>query len=473
MNINIESIKIGKNRRPIDESKVIAIAESMKLIGQLSPVIINEDMELIAGAHRVEAAKRLGWPTIQGELANYDYIMINLANELGVTQRPEKCLKCDNDSDFTIEKKDKIYCWICQNCKELYSIDLPNINLISELFSIDENLMRNNLSKAEEGEYLLRRDEIIESFGSGEKIDINKDNLKVTSMSEKTQARRKDSVKGLDKEVLELVKGLDIANNQSELLKLVKLSKADQMGFINELSLGLVSSVDEYMARKKQRDLNNTYIPEINIADYNVSFDRIRDKSIDLIITQPPDIGTSDFIESILAACLPKIKVDGRCFMFIDPTPEVVYKYLDIFYSRGDNWKHLDLLNILVFHYKNFEHKTGIPYFADNARFVLHIAGETVENLNASGSSLNSVMEYKADMNDIGVLLPQGLVSKLIGIASKENDMILDPYMRDDCVLRNASAMGRRSVGFSEDLELAKFADRGYRIKTNQDVAVF
>ncbi len=42
-----------------------ALMESLKKHGQLNPIIINRSYELIAGFRRLEAAKRLGWKSIE------------------------------------------------------------------------------------------------------------------------------------------------------------------------------------------------------------------------------------------------------------------------------------------------------------------------------------------------------------------------------------------------------------------------
>jgi len=41
-----------------------SLAESMKRYGQISPIVINKKNILIAGGRRLEAAKHLGWRTI-------------------------------------------------------------------------------------------------------------------------------------------------------------------------------------------------------------------------------------------------------------------------------------------------------------------------------------------------------------------------------------------------------------------------
>ncbi len=74
MQIPIESITVKTRVRksPGDLSQLV---QSMKNYGQLSPVVVNRRSELIAGHRRLEAARRLGWRTI-------DAIVVNKESEL-------------------------------------------------------------------------------------------------------------------------------------------------------------------------------------------------------------------------------------------------------------------------------------------------------------------------------------------------------------------------------------------------------
>ena len=66
--VTIDVITIGSSRRAIDGATVDALAASMEKIGLKTPITIrsNDDTMaiLVAGAHRLEAAKRLGWDKI-------------------------------------------------------------------------------------------------------------------------------------------------------------------------------------------------------------------------------------------------------------------------------------------------------------------------------------------------------------------------------------------------------------------------
>jgi len=100
-------IIIKNSRRPIDENIVIELADSIRETGLLNPIIINKDNVLIAGAHRLEACRKLGWEEVDCNVVDLD-------------------------------------------------------GLKAELAEIDENLVRNELHYLERGKYLNRRKRIYE-----------------------------------------------------------------------------------------------------------------------------------------------------------------------------------------------------------------------------------------------------------------------------------------------------------------------
>lgn len=113
--ISIDSIKVGDRHRDFDPAKVDALAGSMREIGLQYPihVFLGDDNDgaqafiLVAGRHRLEAAKKLGW-------ARIDAIQVDLSE----AER--------------------------------------------EIWEISENLHRAGLTKAEEAQHLQRYAELIE-----------------------------------------------------------------------------------------------------------------------------------------------------------------------------------------------------------------------------------------------------------------------------------------------------------------------
>lgn len=62
--IEINEIKIENSRRAIDDATVQKLAQSMEQVGLLNPITVDYENNLIAGAHRLAAAKKLGWERI-------------------------------------------------------------------------------------------------------------------------------------------------------------------------------------------------------------------------------------------------------------------------------------------------------------------------------------------------------------------------------------------------------------------------
>ena len=109
MKIAINEIKINSERREASLKGIGELARSISEIGLLNPITVDQDHNLIAGLHRLEAVKRLGW--------------------------------------------DEIECTVC---------GLEGLQ--AELAEIDENVVRTALSTIEYGELLERRKEIYESL---------------------------------------------------------------------------------------------------------------------------------------------------------------------------------------------------------------------------------------------------------------------------------------------------------------------
>ena len=107
--LQICEITVKPGRREATPAHIRAMADSLSSIGLLNAITIDRNHVLIAGLHRLEAAKLLGWDSI-------------------------RCLVIDLD------------------------------NLQAELAEIDENFIRMDLLPVERGDLLARRKEIYESI---------------------------------------------------------------------------------------------------------------------------------------------------------------------------------------------------------------------------------------------------------------------------------------------------------------------
>lgn len=121
MQIAIDRIQVNPGRREALPDAVRELADSISAVGLLNPITVDRDNTLIAGLHRLEAAKLLGWTEIECHVSSLE-------------------------------------------------------GLQAELAEIDENFVRTDLEVMEFGKLLLRRKEIYEMLHPETKSGISQAN---------------------------------------------------------------------------------------------------------------------------------------------------------------------------------------------------------------------------------------------------------------------------------------------------------
>jgi ParB family chromosome partitioning protein len=110
MQIPLEEITVKKRVRK-NMGDIKALADSMRRIGQISPVVISEKNVLLAGGRRLEAAKFLGWKSINAVIAKLPEDISNL--EFEIEENKQRC-------DFSPEE-------MSNALRRLYRIKHPGI----------------------------------------------------------------------------------------------------------------------------------------------------------------------------------------------------------------------------------------------------------------------------------------------------------------------------------------------------------
>ena len=72
MRMKISDIKINSGRRDTQQRNVEELARSIAAVGLMNPVTVTQDNTLIAGLHRLEAVKLLGWTEIECVVSEAD-----------------------------------------------------------------------------------------------------------------------------------------------------------------------------------------------------------------------------------------------------------------------------------------------------------------------------------------------------------------------------------------------------------------
>ena len=213
---DISGIDTTNRLRPVDPDRVEALAASFSEIGQQQPVVVRpmtggaNGLILVAGAHRVAAAKRLGWTEIAA-------------------------------------------IWL----------DLDEAS--ARLVEIDENLIRNELSEIDRALSLTERKRIYEALypqtahGKAKKpkkmdekgkvanlatfASFSKDAAQRTGLSDRTIRRAVELAGALSPDAIALIRGTQLADNQSQLKALASLEPVDQIRVAREISEGRAGNV--------------------------------------------------------------------------------------------------------------------------------------------------------------------------------------------------------------------------------------
>lgn len=216
MLVLISEIKVPAGRREVKAEDVADLADSIKQVGLLNPITITPDHTLIAGNHRLEAAKQLGWTEIE-------------------------CTVCDISG------------------------------LLAELAEIDENFVRKSLSPIEFGDLLLRRKEIYEELHPETKAGVSQalgmntvvgndvecklhttsksfvdDTAEKLGVNPSTIRRQVQTAKNLTPEAKNIIRSSDTDISKTNALKLSRLAPSQQEDAATQLVTGEISSVDEY-----------------------------------------------------------------------------------------------------------------------------------------------------------------------------------------------------------------------------------
>ena len=211
MLVPISEIKINAGRREADPEGVQELVDSISKVGLLNPITIDREHTLIAGLHRLEAAKLLGWTEIECNVSSLE-------------------------------------------------------GLLAELAEVDENVVRKGLSAVEYSDLLLRRKEIYEALHpetknggdqKSEKIRTSKcrsdsmksfvqDTAEKLGVGRRTVERQIQTAKNLTTEAKDIIRDTGTKITKKDALKLSRLEPEQQRDAASQLAAGEIKSVGEY-----------------------------------------------------------------------------------------------------------------------------------------------------------------------------------------------------------------------------------
>jgi len=110
MLVPIKDIKVKRRIRK-DMGDIAALADSMKRFGQISPILITKKNILIAGGRRLEAARNLGWSSINAVVAEI----------------PDEVSKLEYELEENIQRRDFSQTETHEAVKRLYRLRNPSL----------------------------------------------------------------------------------------------------------------------------------------------------------------------------------------------------------------------------------------------------------------------------------------------------------------------------------------------------------
>lgn len=434
MKIPLSLIIQSTRCRTVDSGKVSELAASIGRIGLLHPVTLSPENRLIAGAHRLAAARTLGW-------------------------------------------------------SEIESIVLTADELSAELAEIDENLIRNELDIVTVGELAIRRDEILSDLGERARSHGNGSNqhkskgadsaplLKTTEsiareigVSERVLQENKQLAKNLVPVAKEVVRSGEVSKQDA--LKISRMPAERQVALAERIQSGEAKTIKEAElidAKKKvaeqSRSAVATATPTIHVGD-GIRW-LLDQEPCDLLLTDPPystEVPNIDqFARSWLPAALAKLKPTGSAYVFIGAYPHELRAYLNI-----EPPNNVRLEQILVWTYKNTLGNNPKARYKQNWQAILFYCGVDSPPLDCPLTAEQwAVMELNAPDGRLGNRFhawqkPDELAERLIRHRTRPGDTVLDPFCCTGTFLLAAGKLGRIGKGAELDREHAKIAlERG------------
>ena len=282
--IQIFQIKVNDGRRGISQEAVHELADSISKVGLLNPITVDQDYKLIAGLHRLEAAKLLGWKEIECNVSSLE-------------------------------------------------------GLMAELAEIDENFVRKGLSDIERGDLLMRRKEIYETLHpetkkggdrKSEKIRIakcnsdsikpfNQDTAEKLGVHPTTVSRLIQTAKNLTDDAKGIIRDTGTKITKKDALKLSRLVPEQQKAAATQLATGAIRSVDEYHPAPVESEPAEEHTPkppEVSAAPASRTdgYPTIRDLAADLKKPDKDRSSTPDTFVKSFSLSLHKFCQNVACF---------------------------------------------------------------------------------------------------------------------------------------------------------------
>lgn len=449
--VNIPKITIKERNRQFNPEKAKEIAYSIQEIGLLHPIVIDNNYNLIAGLHRLEAAKLLSWTEIPCNI-------FDIENAEEEAEIHENLIR----AELTELEKADLLC----RAKEIYELRYPESKRAEK---IKRNL-KQFVNSDDDTKSLSDESNNNKDCQSTDIKNFTDDIANKTNKSSRSIQRLIQISKNISSKVKEKIRHTQFADSKNDLLILARLTQDAQ------------EKVAEVIVKRKIKRIKDA-IYQIRKEDFNRSLVKAE------TATQE---NSKNYNDALVVSCGDVFRLgDNHILICGDNTDPAVIKYLSQFHfsfvfadppynlGRADYDKEnfvwsqdylteiSDIVTVtpginnagsfikctemqyrwlLICHVKNLKSGGAIGYTHYYPVFLF--------------SNLKSVNFGIKDLFDIALppmpdedreiankrQKPAGLLTYMINGFSKEGDFILDPFAGSGQTLMVCEALNRRCV---------------------------
>lgn len=422
--VSIDQIKIGPNRRPVNDEKVDQLMGSIKANGLLNPITVDQNFNLIAGLHRLTACRQLHLKEIECNIVTY------------------------TDADQ------------------------------ARLAEIDENLIRNELEPLDRAQLWLEREQILERLGLRAKPGDNQHTLKGSEKiarpakttlelakevgySERSFQLGKQIAKDITPEVKEIIKDTPLAKSTTDLLKVARAGSKERASAEQaEQARQQALTKGELEVAEKQAKLAaqaRTKQKELQMEAYKSAMAqkeaKVLKKQVQAQVQQP--IKKSNVAANQLGVKVGEEWILGRHLVYCGDTAGKDFLKL----LPGDAALAIATLS------QTWNH----DYLVDEARVVAVLRSEgniyefvvrnrmpfqyelVLGNIYIGIFSHQSISKPQTPINIEGV---EGIVPYLLNLYTNANNFVISPFMAHGEILIACERMGRSCFIGDENPEL-------------------
>jgi ParB/RepB/Spo0J family partition protein len=361
LTVRIDSIKVNEGRRAVNADKVKELADSIRDIGLLNPIVVTEARVLVAGAHRLAAARLLGWTEITATVKKLSGMRARLAEIDENLIRAE--LHYAEHIKLTSERQN-IYLTLHPETKagiaQALSMNRVLGNNVSEIIS---------LTSAADG-VAGGTNEIISSVQSPPAPPFTVDTASKTGVTRRTVEMDLQIAHDLASDVLDALPRTNIP--KTDALKLSRMKPENQRAIVARIESGAAKNVSDAIRKDKIEEV------KANLESISAKEAKAVEGVYDVIVLDPPWI-----MEKIERDVAPeqtnfdyptmgeeelahiKIPAADNCHVFVWTT----HKHLPVAFRLLDRWG-FKYVCTFVWHKNGGYQPFGLPQY--NNEFCLY-----------------------------------------------------------------------------------------------------